>query len=130
VDARTVDDIDQAIERLARERVDGIFLGPEALIITHRQRIIDAASARGVPVVGPNAVFCPSGALLCYAPDGPAILRTAARYVDRILRGARPADLPVEQPSRFELVVNDKAARSLAMTLPPALRLRADRVIE
>ena len=130
MDVRTADDIDQALDRVARERVDGILLGPEALIITHRQRIIDAAARRGIPVTGANAVFCPAGALLCYAPDGPSILRTAARFVDRILRGARPTDLPVEQPSRFELIVNAKVARSLGLTLPPALLVRADRVIE
>jgi putative ABC transport system substrate-binding protein len=130
VEARTAEDLDQALEAAARERVDGMFAGPEALIITHRQRILDAAAARRVPVVSAHSIFCQAGALLCYSPDGPSILRSAVRYVDRILRGARPADLPVEQPSRFELILSAKAARSLGLTLPPTLLLRADRVIE
>jgi putative ABC transport system substrate-binding protein len=130
VDVTTAEDVDQALEGLPRERVDAIFLGPEALIITHRQRIIDAAATRRLPVVGANRVFCLAGALLCYAPDGTSIARTAARYVDRILRGARPADLPVEQPSRFELLVNAKTARALGLPLLPTLLLRADHVIE
>jgi len=128
--ARTIEQLDQMVSGLAQEQAVGIFLGPEALIITNRQRIIDAAAIRKIPVAGANAIFSESGALLSYAPHGPSIVRGTARYVDRLLRGARPSDLPVEQPARFELIVNQKAARALGLTVPPALLLRADRVIE
>jgi putative ABC transport system substrate-binding protein len=130
VDVRTAEDLDPALEALSRERVDALFLGPEALVITLRQRIVEAAALRRLPVVGPSPVFCLAGALLCYAPDNTSILRSAARYADRILRGARPADLPVEQPRHFELILNAKTARALGITLPQTLLVRADRVIE
>jgi putative ABC transport system substrate-binding protein len=130
VEARTLEELDRAIAGLARERADGVFLGPEGLIITHRQRIIDAAASRRIPVVGANAAFSESGALLSYSPHGPSIMRATARYVDRLLRGARPSDLPVEQPARFELIVNQNAARSLGLTVPSTLILRADRIIQ
>ena len=97
---------------------------------THRQRIIDGAMSRSIPVVGANTVYSESGALLSYSPHGPSIIRATARYVDKLLRGARPADLPVEQPSRFEVIVNQKAARSIGLTVPSTLLLRADRVIQ
>jgi putative ABC transport system substrate-binding protein len=127
-DARTVAELDQIVSGLGS--ASGIFLGPEALIITHRQRIIDAGTTRKIPVVGASSVFGESGALLSYAPHGPSIVRDTARFVDRLLRGARPADLPVEQPARFELIVNQKTARALGLVVPPALLLRADRVID
>jgi putative ABC transport system substrate-binding protein len=130
VEARTAEDIDQSLSGLTPDRIDGLVLGPEALLFAQRQKIIDTATARRLPVVGPSALFSQSGALLSYAPDGQNINRSVARQVDKLLRGARPADIPVEQPSRFELILNAKAARALGLTWPPTLLLRADRVIE
>jgi putative ABC transport system substrate-binding protein len=130
VEIRSVADLERELTALTRERVDAISLVPEALIITNRQRIMDFALAHGVPVGGPHPAFASSGALLSYSPHQPTMIKDVARYADRLLRGAKPRDLPIEEPSRFELVLNARTAKSLNLTLPPALLLRADRVIE
>lgn len=83
-----------------------------------------------MPAVGASTTFANSGALLSYAPHFSALLKASVRHVDKLLRGAKPQDLPIEQPSRFELVVNAKTAKALGLTLPPAILLRADRVID
>jgi putative ABC transport system substrate-binding protein len=130
VHLRTVPDLERELQALGRERVDGISLVPEAFILTNRQRILDFALAHGAPAVAPHPAFASSGALLSYSPHSLSIVRDVARYVDRLLRGAKPRDLPIEQPSRFELVINLKTAKALAVTIPPALLLRADQIIE
>jgi putative ABC transport system substrate-binding protein len=130
VHLRTVPDLERELQALGRERVDGISLVPEAFILTNRQRILDFALAHGAPAVAPHPAFTSSGALLSYSPHSLSIVRDVARYVDRLLRGAKPRDLPIEQPSRFELVINLKTAKALAVTIPPALLLRADQIIE
>jgi putative ABC transport system substrate-binding protein len=96
----------------------------------HRQRIVDFAARSRVPLVGDWGPWAPNGGFLSYGPDIDAMARRAATYVDRVLRGARPADLPVDQPTRFELVINLKSARALGITVPESVLIRADRVIE
>ena len=101
-----------------------------SLTATHRARIIDSALQRRVPVISSTVEWAAAGARLIYAPSLIDSCRRAATYVDKILKGAKPADLPVEQPTTFELVINLKTANALGLTIPPALLLRADQVIE
>ena len=130
VDVATGAELSQQLEALTGEDVDGIWLGPEAFLLANRQRIIDFAVARRVPAVGAHAAFATSGALLSYSPHSASLLKASAGYVDKLLRGAKPHDLPIEQPSRFELLVNARTARMLGLILPAAILLRADRVVE
>jgi putative tryptophan/tyrosine transport system substrate-binding protein len=130
VEVRTVSDLERELGVLAREPADAISLVPEALMLTNRERIIDFAVARGMPAVGPHASFAASGALLAYSVHLRSMIKDVARYADRLLRGAKPPELPIEQPSRFELVINLKTAKALGLTIPAALLARADRVIE
>jgi putative tryptophan/tyrosine transport system substrate-binding protein len=102
----------------------------DALIQVNRQRIIDAATVKRIPVVGEFKLLAASGALLAYGPSQMDLWRRAANYVDRILKRTPPADLPVEQPTTFELVINQKTARVLDISVPPTLLARADEVIE
>jgi putative ABC transport system substrate-binding protein len=130
VEVSTVEELDRALAGLPRQRIDAVYLAPEAFIGLQRKRIIDFATGHRWPVVGPSPVFTDAGALLCYSPHLPSIYRQAAVYTDKLLRGARPADLPVEEPSKFELIVNQKTAAALGLTIPSSLLLRADRVIQ
>jgi putative ABC transport system substrate-binding protein len=96
----------------------------------HRAPLISAAARNNVPAVYWQSSFARDGGLLSYGVDPPETYRLAATYVDRILRGAKPADLPVQFPTKFETVVNLKAAKALGLTVPPSILLRADEVIE
>ena len=96
----------------------------------HRAPIISAAARNNVPAVYPQSDFASDGGLLSYATDGPDIFRRAASYVDRILRGAKPAELPVQLPTKFELVINLKTAKALGLTIPETLLATADEVIQ
>jgi putative tryptophan/tyrosine transport system substrate-binding protein len=130
VHVRTVADLERELGALTREPADAISLVPEAFILTNRQRILDFALAHRMPSVGPHPALASSGALLSYSPHLSSMMRDVARYVDRLLRGAKPRDLPIEQPSRFELIINLKTAKALGITIPPSLLARADQVIE
>src|ERR1700675_2082857 len=96
----------------------------------HRQRIVDFAAQRQRPAMFEAREFVDAGGLICYGPSLLAIQRRSAAYVDKILKGAKPADLPVEQPTRFELVINLRTAKALGLTIPQSLLLRADEVIQ
>jgi putative ABC transport system substrate-binding protein len=100
------------------------------LFTTHRTRLAELSTRSRVPAIYAFREFAEAGGLMSYGADLPDLYRRAASYVDRILRDARPADLPVEQPTKFELVINVKTARALGLTIPPSLLLRADRIIE
>ena len=100
------------------------------LIESWRERIVGFAMQNRIPVIAENRPLLTSGALMSYSPDLIEMWRGAAVYVDKILKGARPADLPVEQPTKFELVINLKSAKALGLTMPPTLVARADEVIE
>jgi putative tryptophan/tyrosine transport system substrate-binding protein len=130
VEVSTVEELDRALATLQRERVDALFSAPDAFIGLQRKRIIEFALGQRWPVVGPSPAFVEVGALLCYLPHQSSIFRQAAVYTDKLLRGAKPADLPIEDPSKFELIINQKAAAALGLTIPPSLLLRADRVIQ
>jgi putative tryptophan/tyrosine transport system substrate-binding protein len=101
-----------------------------AFFTKHRAEILDRAAKHSLPVFALWRPFAEAGALMAYGASTPAIYRRAAHYVDRILKGASPADLPVEQPMQFELTINLKAARALGIEIPPTLLARADEVIE
>jgi putative ABC transport system substrate-binding protein len=130
VEANTIDELDRALTALTRESVNAVFLGPEAFILSQRQRIIEFAMVHRWPAVGPAPVYVEAGGLMSYAWDVSALYRQAAVYVDKLLRGAKPADLPVEQPTKFDLVINLKTAKALGLTIPPSLLQRADQVID
>jgi putative ABC transport system substrate-binding protein len=98
------------------------------LFVTDRARLVDAVAASRLPAIYPARVYVEAGGLMSYGPNLPDLWRRAAAYVDKILKGAKPADLPVEQPSTFELVINLKAAKALGLTIPQSVLLRADEV--
>src|SRR5262249_9328750 len=119
-------EIETAIIALGRETGGGLV----ALDTTHRAPIISAAARNNVPAGYNLSVFSRDGGLLSYGVDSLDAFRRAATYVDRILRGARPADLPVQFPTKFEMVINLKAARAIGLSIPESFLLRADEVIE
>jgi putative ABC transport system substrate-binding protein len=123
-------EIETAITALGREPGGGLVVMPDAFTTVHRVPIISAAARNNVPAVYWQPFFVRDGGLLSYGSDQVAIWRGAATYVDRILRGAKPAELPVQLPTKFEMAVNLKTARALGLAVPPSIMLRADEVIE
>jgi putative ABC transport system substrate-binding protein len=120
----------ETVIALGREPGGGLVIIPDTFMVAHRASIISAAARNNVPAVYINSDFVRDGGLLSYGPDLVDTYRGAATYVDRILRGARPGDLPVQFPTKFEMVVNLKTARALGLTVPQSILLRADEVIE
>ena len=129
-EVRDPGDLDQALSEVARAKPDAIIAFSEPMLMRHRRRVIDFARKHRLPLVSETSEFADAGGLLTYGASLPDLFRRAATYVDKILQGAKPADLPVEQPTKFELVVNLKTARALGLTISPSLRLRADRIID
>jgi putative ABC transport system substrate-binding protein len=127
---RDADDIHQAVDAAARAGAEALFVIEETVLAKHRTLILDLAAKRRLPTASTNKEFVQAGGLVGYGVNLPDMFRMTARYVDRILRGAKPADLPVEQPTKLELVINLKTAKALGLTIPPSLLLRADQVIE
>jgi putative ABC transport system substrate-binding protein len=119
-----------AFEAMRRERAEALIFGPDRVFAANANEILERAQARGLPVFAPFRWTAERGAIASYGLDARTMLRHAAAYADRLLKGTKPADLPVEQPTRFELVVNLKTARALGVRLPKSLLLRADEVIE
>lgn len=126
----TPNDFDAAFESIARANVDTLQLAPGALIRSQRVRILEFANRHGLVVGGNHPVFADAGAVVSYSPRLAEIPGRIAFFIDEILRGAKPADLPVEQPTQFEIVINLKAAKALGLSIPPSVFIRADRVIE
>jgi putative ABC transport system substrate-binding protein len=130
-DVREPADIDSAFALMARERLGGLVVSnDQAVLIPHRQKVVDLAAKIRIPAVYPWRSFVEVGGLMSHGTDQRHISRLIATYVARILSGAKPADLPVERPTKFELVINLKTAKALGLTIPPSLLLRADQVIE
>ena len=127
---RSKAEIDTAIIALRREPGGGLFVVGDPFMVAHRAAIILAAARNNVPAVYSQSVFARDGGLLSYGPDRVDIDRRAATYVDRILRGPKPGDLPVQFPAKFEMAVNLKTAKALGLTAPQSILLRADEVIE
>jgi putative tryptophan/tyrosine transport system substrate-binding protein len=130
VDVLTPEDFERAFATIVRERADGVLVTPEQLIFSQRHRIATFAEKHRLPSAYASLRFMDAGGLMALAPTTVGVSRRLASYVDRLLRGAKAADLPVEQPTKFELVINLKTAKALGLTIPPSLLQRADRVIE
>ena len=129
VEVRSPDDFDRAFSTIAAERADSLFVFPSTLLFNHRRRIIDLVTRQRLPSMYPVREFVDIGGLMSYGTSIPDLSRRAAGYVDRILKGAKPGDLPVEQPSKFEFVMNLKTAGVLGLVIPPKVLGRADEVI-
>ena len=129
-EVRTEGDFDRAFAAMAKQASGAVLILADPLFTRHRARIADLAARHRLPSVGGNRFLAEAGCLMSYGPDFSELFRRAATYVDRILKGARPGDLPVEQATTFELVVNVKTARALSVTIPPPLLARAGRVIQ
>jgi putative ABC transport system substrate-binding protein len=127
-EARNRIDIENAFSG-AKERVEAYVVLGSGILFENRRLLIDLAANNRRPVVYPHRGFVEPGGLMSYGPDFPDLFRRAAVYVDKILKGAKPASLPVEQPTKFELVINLKAAKQIGLSVPPAVLARADRVI-
>ncbi len=123
-------EIETAMAGVAREERGGVLVLPSAFTVVHRDTIVAIAARQRVPAVYGISLFAASGGLIAYSTDITDLLRRAADYVDRILKGAKPGDLPIQQPTKFELVINLKAAKALGVTISPTLLSTADEVIE
>ena len=130
LEARDPGSIEKAFTALPAERVGALMVQTDALFIHHRRRIVALAATSRVPAVYGEREFVTAGGLMFYGASFSDMYRDAAGYADRILKGARPADLPVEQPTKLELVINLKAAKALGLTIPPSVLARADRLVE
>jgi putative ABC transport system substrate-binding protein len=129
-DVRTPNDLDGALATLGRARADALMVAESSGNIEHRKLIVSFAEKHRLPTVFGERASVEDGGLMSYGTDFADLLRRAATYIDKILKGAKPADLPVEQPTKFELVINLKTAKALGLTIPPSVLGRADQVIE
>ena len=129
-DVATADDFEQAFAEVRQRGVDAVMLAPASIYVPERERIAKLAITHRLPTVGVNEVMVRSGVLLWYGPNFQNMFRQAAHYVDRILKGAKPAELPVQQPTKLELVINLASAKAMGLEVPPTLLARADEVIE
>ena len=131
VKVEALDDFASAFAALEKDRPEALIVSSSALFFFHRARLIDFAAKQLLPTVYHQSDFVvASGGLMSYGPDFSDLSRRSARVVDKILKGAKPADLPVEQPTKFELAINLRTAKALGLTIPPSLLLRADQIIE
>jgi len=129
-EAREVGDLEGAFAAMKRGGVAAVIKLPDAMFYAQRRRIADLALKHRLPVMSAFRDFVEAGGLMAYGADIGDLIRRSATYVDKILKGAKPADLPVEQPTKFELVINTKTAKAIGLTVPPSLLFRADHVIE
>ena len=127
LEVRGADDFEPAFTAMTQERPDALFVIAEVLTLTHRCQVLDFAAQHRLPAMYEFGVFAHDGGLMAYGPQLTDTFQRGAYYIDRILQGAKPANLPVEQPMRFELVINLETAKTLGLTLPPTLLLQADR---
>src|SRR6516162_9669494 len=130
VNAQTSDEFERAFAQLSAESVDGVVVIPDPMVIEHSRRIAELAQSARLPTAFSRRENVDAGGLLSYGPDLSNLFRQAAFYVDRILKGEKPAELPVMQPTKIELVINLKAAKALGVTVPQTLLVAADEVIE
>jgi putative ABC transport system substrate-binding protein len=126
---RRAEDIASGFAAL-KPKAAALYVVQDVLVVANRTQIITFALSKGLPMIISARDFVQAGALLSYGPNYPALFRRAAEYVDRILHGTKPGDIPVEQPTKFDLVINLTTAKALGITVPPALLARADEVIE
>ena len=127
---RGIDDFESAFARAKREGAQALIATAGTLINAQRQKVLDFVVKNRLPAMYPTSAFVEAGGLMSYAPNREHLWRRAADFVDKILKGSKPADLPVEQPTKFEFLVNLKAAKQIGATIPPNVLVRADRVIK
>jgi len=130
VEARAPADIDRAFADMTRAHAEAVTVLGGAMLNSERRRLADLAAKNRLPAVYPAREYVDAGGLMAYGPNAADLFRRAATYVDKILKGAKPADLPIEQPTKFELLINLKTAKALGLTIPTALLARADEVIQ
>jgi putative ABC transport system substrate-binding protein len=130
LDARGHDDIERAFAALTKTRAQGLIVLPNPVTLSHQAQIVELAAKNRLAAMYPYGEFTESGGLMAYSTNRSEMYRRSATFVDKILKGAKPADLPIEQPTKFELVINLKTAKALGLTIPPSLLLQADQVIE
>ena len=130
LEARRPEEVDAALQTGVRERIEALIVVSSRLMTRQRARILEFATGRRLPLATGWGDWADRGALFTYGPNIEEIVRRSARQVDRILHGARPADLPMEQPTRFQLVMNLTVAQALGLSAPPSLLARTDRVIQ
>ena len=128
--ARGPDDFDNAFAAMAKARAGAIIIFPSPMFYANHRRLVDLAAKHRLPAMYVFREAVEAGGLMCYGANVPELLRRVATHVDKILKGAKPADLPVEQPTNFELVINLKTAKALGLTIPQSLLLRADELIQ
>jgi ABC-type uncharacterized transport system substrate-binding protein len=129
-EARGPDEIERAFPAMGPEKIGGVIILPHPVAGQNRRLIVELAAKHRLPAIYPFREFAEAGCLMSYGASNTDLYRRAADYVDKILKGARPADLPVEQPTKFELIINRKTAKALGLTIPQSLWARADEVIE
>lgn len=130
IEVRSPGDLERAFSEVGRARADALTTLPSTMLLIERQRIVDLAARNRLPAVYGSVQFVDAGGLMSYGPSEADLYRRAATYVDKILNGAKPGDLPVEQPAKFDLVINVKSAKALGLIVPPSLLTRADRLIQ
>ena len=130
LEVRQIEDLDGALRTAGRDRAQALLVLPSAILNAHRRVLIKLVATHRLPALYEFKDYAQDGGLMSYGPNLPDMYRRAASYVDRILKGAKPADLPIERPAKFELVINLKTAKALGLTIPPSLLQRADQVIE
>ena len=130
LEARDPSEIDSAFAAMTMEQAGAVIVSTDTVLFIHRTRIADLAAKRRLPLVAPAKQYVEAGGLMADGVIVPDLYRRAAIYVDKILKGAKPGDLPVEQPTKYELVINAKTAKALGLTIPQSLLMRADQVIE
>lgn len=123
-------DVDAALQSLTNQRAEALFVVSDPLVYSHRHRIVALAARLRFPAMYSALDWADAGGLMAYGPSRADLMRRAASYVDKILKGAKPADLPVEQPQKFEFVFNRKTAEALQVSIPAAVFARVDRLIE
>ena len=129
VEVRRADDFERAFSAVLKTRPNALIVFSEPLTLAHQRRIAEFALKNRLPMIS-EVQFADSGGLMTYGPSLPDMFHRAAAYVDKILKGAKPGDLPIEQPAKFDLIINLKTAKALGLTIPPSLLLQADRLID
>jgi len=130
VQVKVPNDIEEAFQAATKKRAQALMLGGGGFLSSHQKRIVELAAKNRLPGVYPNVQYVEAGGLMTYTEDRSEMFRRAAEYVDKILKGTKPADLPVERPKKFELVINLKTAKQIGVTIPQSVLARADKVIK
>ena len=130
IEMRGPDDLEGALQAVTQASADALYVVSSRQMVASLRRIVEFATTSKVPLAGGWGAWAQAGGLLSYGPNVAEVVRNAATYVDKILKGAKPGDLPVQQPTRFELLINQRTAKALGLAIPPSLLVRADKVIQ